>query len=156
VSINSAAVVRPMVITDSAERFGAHYVVASIDAKRREGGRWEVYVRGGAQPTGLDAVEWATECASLGAGEILLTSINRDGTRSGYDIELVRAVAMAARVPVVASGGAGSAGDVVDVLSHSPTDAALVAGILHDGATSFGEIKRQLTEAGIPVRRTGR
>ena len=156
VSLNSAAVARPTVLTDSATRFGAQCVVASIDAKMRATGHWEVYVRGGTQPTGLDAIEWAAECVSLGAGEILLTSIDRDGTRSGYDIELMRAVGVAVSVPVVASGGAGTVTDVVDVLSHSPTDAALVAGILHDGTTSIGAIKRQLTEAGIPVRRTDR
>jgi imidazole glycerol-phosphate synthase subunit HisF len=151
VGINSAAVERPAVITESAERFGSQCVVASIDAKRR-GSSWEVYVRGGRQPTGLDAIEWAMTCAERGAGEILMTSIDRDGARCGYDLELTRAVADAVSVPVIASGGAGSARDVVDVLTTSCADAALVAGILHDGTTSLPTIKQTLSNAGVPVR----
>jgi len=151
VGINSAAVQRPAVITESADRFGSQCVVASIDAKR-SGSSWEVYVRGGRQPTGLDAIEWARTCVERGAGEILLTSIDRDGARCGYDIELTRAVADAVSVPVIASGGAGSARDVVDVLKTSCADAALVAGILHDGTTSLPTIKQTLSNAGVPVR----
>jgi cyclase len=151
VCINSAAVARPKVLTESAERFGAQCVVASIDAKR-EGDGWTVFTRGGRTRTELDAVAWARTCVAHGAGEILLTSIDRDGTRSGYDLELTRAVAAAVDVPVVASGGAGSASDVREVLESGNADAALVAGILHDGSTTVGAIKQLLSVAGIPVR----
>jgi cyclase len=152
VSINSAAVERPSILTESAERFGSQCVVASIDAKRCGNARWEVYVRGGRQPTGLDAVEWARMCVEYGAGEILLTSIDRDGARDGYDLELTRAVASVVSVPVIASGGAGAPSDVVEVLIASCADAALVAGILHDGVTSVPAIKRALAGAGVAVR----
>src|SRR3954468_3364758 len=117
VSINSAAVMRPEVLTEAAERFGAQCVVASIDAKR-SGDGWRVYVKGGREATTLDAVAWAVECVRRGAGEILLTSIDRDGARNGYDLELTRAVAEAVNVPVVASGGAGNAADVCEVLDN--------------------------------------
>lgn len=152
VSINSAAVARPAVLTESAARFGSQCVVASIDAKRRDDEGWEVYVRGGTQPTGLDAVAWARECVRRGAGEILLTSIDRDGVRSGYDLELTRAVAGVVAVPVVASGGAGTAAHIPQVLRETGADAALVAGILHDGLTTVREIKGEMLGAGIPVR----
>ena len=151
VSINSAAVARPEVLTESAARFGTQCVVASIDAKREEGG-WRVYTRGGRTRTELDAVAWARTCVARGAGEILLTSIDRDGTRSGFDLELTRAVASAVGVPVVASGGAGSANDVREVLESGNADAALVAGILHDGSTTVSTIKALLSSAGLPVR----
>jgi cyclase len=151
VSINSAAVARPEVLTESAARFGAQCVVASIDA-RREAGGWRVYSRGGRTRTELDAVEWARTCVAHGAGEILLTSIDRDGTRSGYDLELTSAVAAAVDVPVVASGGAGSANDVREVFESGNADAALVAGILHDGSTTVGAIKQLLSVAGLPIR----
>jgi cyclase len=153
VSINSAAVARPELLTECAERYGAQCVVVSIDAKR-EGYRWVVRTRGGSSGTTLDAVEWARECAERGAGEILLTSIDRDGVRSGYDLGLTRAVARAVSVPVVASGGAGSAEHVVDALSAGEADAALVAGILHDGVTTVTELKRVMLDAGIPTRIT--
>ncbi len=152
VSINSAAVTTPSVLTDAATRFGAQCVVASIDAKRRDGGGWEVFTRGGRQPTGLDVVEWAARCTTLGAGEILLTSIDRDGSRTGYDVELTRAVVDAVAVPVIASGGAGSADDVVSILRQSGADAALLAGVLHDGTTRVAEVKRAMAYAGLPVR----
>ena len=151
VSINTAAVRRPIVLTESAERFGAQCVVASIDA-RREGESWRVYVSGGRVPTDLDAVEWAVECARRGAGEILLTSIDRDGTRQGFDIELTQAVSQAVSVPVVASGGGGESAHVVDVLSRGKADAALMAGALHDGTTTVGRIKAAMMAVGIPVR----
>src|SRR5918997_511480 len=146
VSVNTAAVERPEVLTEAAARFGAQCVVASIDAKTRDAGRgtrgarsaWEVYVRGGRAATGLDAVEWARECVRRGAGEILPTSIDRDGARVGYDLELTRAVAAAVDVPVVASGGAGAPAHVPEVLGETDADAALVAGILHDGVTTIG------------------
>ena len=151
VSINSAAVARPEILTESAERFGAQCVVASIDAKRGIGG-WRVYVKGGREETALDAVAWAAECVRRGAGEILLTSIDRDGARAGYDIELTRAVADAVHVPVVASGGAGSAAHVCDVLERGHADAALLAGILHDGLTTVGAVKQAMIDEGLPVR----
>lgn len=151
VSINSAAVARPEVLTECAERFGAQCVVASIDAKR-EGNGWRVYTHGGKRPTDLEAVAWARECVKRGAGEILLTSIDRDGARSGYDLELTRAVAEGVDVPVIASGGAGSAAHVQAALKEGKADAALVAGILHDGVTTVGAIKELLRGSGLPVR----
>jgi cyclase len=162
VGINSAAVERPGIIEAAAERFGRQCVVASVDARRRPrvaGGtadapRWEVVTRGGRTPTGLDAVAWAAECARRGAGEILLTSIDRDGARSGYDLDLVRAVVAAVDVPVVASGGAGRAEHVVEVLVTGGAHAALLAGILHDGRTTVADLKARLATAGVPVRRT--
>jgi len=156
VSINTAAVQHPELLTESASRFGAQCVVASIDAKaRRNGSGWEVYVRGGRQPTGRDAVDWAIECVHRGAGEILLTSIDRDGTRSGYDIALTRAVADSVDVPVVASGGAGRAQDVVDAICRGGAYAVLVAGIVHSQETTVGEIKRVLRAAAVPIRLAG-
>ncbi len=151
VSLNSSAVLRPAVLTEAAARFGSQCVVASIDAKRL-GDSWRVYVKGGREETLLDAVTWARECVDRGAGEILLTSIDRDGARSGYDLELTSAVASAVNVPVVASGGAGSAEHVRDVLHDTRADAALVAGILHDGLTTVGAIKDTLRRASVPVR----
>jgi cyclase len=151
VSINSAAVSRPAVLEESAARFGSQCVVASIDAKR-DGEGWRVYTKGGRTRTELDAVEWARACVAHGAGEILLTSIDRDGTRIGYDLELTRAVVAAVDVPVVASGGAGSASDVREVLDAGRADAALVAGILHDEATTVRAIKELLRSSGLPVR----
>src|ERR687893_19900 len=152
VSLNTAAVEHPDVLGEAAARFGAQCVVASIDARSRSteegagggGGGWEGYVRGGRQPTGLDAVEWARECVRRGAGEILLTSIDRDGARVGYDLELTRAVAAAVDVPVVASGGAGAPSHVPEVLRETGADAALVAGILHDGVTTVAAIKQAM------------
>ncbi|HEY2851989.1 MAG TPA: imidazole glycerol phosphate synthase subunit HisF [Gemmatimonadaceae bacterium] len=156
VSINTAAVERPEVLTESAARFGSQCVVASIDAKRvKDGESWEVYVRGGREPTGKDAVPWAIECVERGAGEILLTSIDRDGTHSGYDVELTRTIARRVDIPVVASGGAGGAAHVLDALREGEADAALVAGIVHDGDTTIGEIKRVLAAGGLPVRAAG-
>jgi cyclase len=151
VSINSAAVSRPEVLAESAARFGSQCVVASIDAKR-DGEHWRVYTRGGRTRTELDAVEWARACVAHGAGEILLTSIDRDGTRAGYDLELTRAVVEAVSVPVVASGGAGSAADVLAVLDSGRADAALVAGILHDELTTVRALKELLASSGLPVR----
>jgi imidazole glycerol-phosphate synthase subunit HisF len=151
-SLNSSAIERPAVLTEAAERFGAQCVVASIDA-RREGEGWRVYSRGGRVATGLDAVQWARECVERGAGEIMLTSIDRDGARSGYDLALTRAVSDAVNVPVIASGGAGSAEDVLDALGSGGADAALVAGILHDGVTTVGAIKSLLAAHDVPVRR---
>ena len=151
VSINSAAVTRPEVLRESADRFGSQCVVISIDAKR-EGDRWSVYVKGGRERTSLDAVAWAKECVQRGAGEVLLTSIDRDGARTGYDIALTRAVASAVDVPVVASGGAGSAQHVCDVFQSGHADAALLAGILHDGLTTVGAVKQAMRDVHLPVR----
>ena len=151
VSINSASVTRPAILTESAARFGSQCVVASIDAKR-EGDGWRVYVKGGRARTELDAVAWATECVRRGAGEILLTSIDRDGARTGYDIALTSAVADVVDVPVVASGGAGTAADVCEVLASGHADAALLAGILHDGVTTVHAVKDAMRSAKLPVR----
>ena len=151
VGINTAAVETPEVLAECAARFGAQCVVASIDAKR-DGDMWRVYTRGGRTPTSLDAIEWAEECVHRGAGEILLTSIDRDGARSGYDLELTSAIADAVSVPVIASGGAGSALHVCEAITRGHADAALVAGIVHDGLTTVTEIKRAMTTNNIPVR----
>ena len=151
VAINSAAVDHPELLGEAASVFGAQCVVASIDA-RRTGEGWRVYTHGGRTPTGLDAIEWAKLCAARGAGEIILTSIDRDGSRDGYDLELTRAVSDAVGIPVVASGGAGSASDVVDAITLGNADAALVAGILHDGDTTVREIKAGMRAASLAVR----
>ncbi|HEX5634137.1 MAG TPA: imidazole glycerol phosphate synthase subunit HisF [Gemmatimonadales bacterium] len=152
VSLNSAAVARPEVLTESAARFGAQCVVASIDAKR-DGASWRVHTHGGRRPTSLDAVAWARECVARGAGEILLTSIDQDGARTGYDLALTRAVADAVPVPVIASGGAGDERHVCQALREGGADAALVAGILHDGVTTVASLKAAMAAAGVPVRR---
>ena len=152
VSINSAAVTRPELFRECAIRFGSQCTVASIDAKRTSAGSWEVFTRGGRQPTGLDVIEWARECVRRGAGEILLTSIDRDGARTGYDLDLTRAVSDAVSVPVIASGGAGSATHVADVLETTTADAALVAGILHDGTTTISRIKRHAAGRDLHIR----
>jgi len=151
VAINSAAVRNPEVLSEAAAMFGAQCVVSSIDAKMIDG-TWRVYTHGGRTMTDLDAVKWARECERLGAGEILLTSVDRDGSRDGYDIELTCAVADAVNLPVIASGGAGSAHDVVEVIQSGHADAALVAGILHDGLTSVSELKTYMKESLLPVR----
>jgi cyclase len=151
VSINSAAVRTPEILTQSAERFGAQCVVASIDAKR-DGDIWRVYVKGGKEPTALEAVSWARECVRRGAGEILLTSIDRDGARIGYDLELTRAIADVVDVPVVASGGAGTPQHIVEAITMGNADAALVAGIVHDGVTTVRALKDAMLGAGVPVR----
>lgn len=156
VAVNSAAVGRPELITEIAERFGAQCVVLSIDARREEPSPaipsgFRVVTHGGRHPTHLDAVAWAVEGARLGAGEILLTSIDRDGARTGYDLPLIAAVAAKVTVPVVASGGAGEASHLVDAIAHG-ADAALVAGILHDGTTQASTLKRAMASAGVPVR----
>ena len=151
VSINSAAVQRPELLTEAAEEFGAQCVVISIDALK-ENDAWRVYTHGGRTRTELDAVQWAREATRLGAGEILLTSIDRDGSRSGYDLDLTRAISESVDVPVIASGGAGSAVDVVEAFSRGKADAALVAGILHDSTTSVSAIKQAMSHAGLAVR----
>jgi len=151
VGLNSAAVRRPQVLSEGAERFGAQCIVASIDAKW-EDGRFRVYTHGGRVPTNLEAVAWAAECAQRGAGEILLTSIDQDGARDGYHLPLTRAVVDAVSVPVIASGGAGSATHVCEAFTIGRADAALVAGILHDGHVRVGALKQAMRAAGLAVR----
>ena len=152
VSINSAAVARPELIDELSARFGAQCVVLAIDAKRRAADDgWEVYVAGGRTPVGRDVVEWAVEGVARGAGEILLTSMDRDGTNDGYDLALTRAVADAVPVPVIASGGAGELDHLVDAL-ESGADAALCASIFHYGQHTIAEAKAHLSAAGVPVR----
>ncbi len=153
VSIQTAAVQRPELIDAASRAFGSQCIVVAIDALRRESGGWEVYTHGGRTPTGLDAVEWAREAARRGAGEILLTSIDADGTRAGYDLELTRAVVDAVPTPVIASGGAGHPRDLATVLTVGRADAALAASIFHSGAFPIPQTKRYLAEQGIPVRR---
>jgi len=150
VSVNSAAVARPGLIDELAARFGAQCVVLAIDAKQVEAG-WEVFVAGGRTPTGRDAVAWAEEGVSRGAGEVLLTSMDRDGTNDGYDIALTRAVSEAVAVPVIASGGAGELDHLVEAL-RAGADAALCASIFHYGRYRVGEAKAHLLAAGVPVR----
>ncbi|MDE0357315.1 MAG: imidazole glycerol phosphate synthase subunit HisF [Gammaproteobacteria bacterium] len=151
VSVNSALAREPELAAEAAARYGSQCLVASVDAAR-EGDGWRVYTHGGRLPRDLDAVEWAAECARRGAGEILLTSIDRDGSRIGYDLELTRQVASRVSVPVVASGGGGSAEDVLEVLTSGGASAALLAGILHDGVTTVTNIKSALTARGMSMR----
>ena len=152
VSIQTAAVQRPGLITEGARQFGSQCIVVAIDAKREADDRWQVYTRGGRQASGLDAVEWAWEAQRRGGGEILLTSIDADGTRRGYDIALTRAVAEAVQIPVIASGGAGHPSDLVLVLTEGRADAALAASIFHEDAFPIPQTKQYLREHGVPVR----
>jgi len=151
VSINTAAVERPEIITDAARDFGSQCVVVAIDTKR-EGGGHRVYTHAGSKPTGLDTIEWSRRVADLGAGEILLTSIDADGTTSGYDLEVTAAVAEAVPIPVIASGGCGSAEHIRDVLTAGKADAALAASIFHYGTTTVGAVKDFLREKGLLIR----
>ena len=151
IAINSAAVRDPPLIGKIARRFGSQAVVVAIDAKNVEG-RFEVFVAGGREPTGRDAIQWAREAAACGAGEILLTSMDRDGTQSGFDCQLVRAVAEAVSIPVIASGGAGSARDFIEVFRDARADAALAASIFHFGIENIAQLKRELYDASVPVR----
>jgi cyclase len=152
VSINTAAVQHPERITEAARRFGSQCVVVAIDAKRAGPDRWEVYIHGGRTPTGLDAVAWAREAERRGAGEILLTSIDADGTREGYDLALTRAVAEAVGIPVIASGGAGAPEHFYRVFTEGKADAALAASLFHFRELRIADLKRYLAERGIPVR----
>lgn len=151
VSLNSSIVKRPELISEAARAVGAQCVVASIDAKW-ESDRYRVYTHGGKRATDLEAVSWAKECVRLGAGEILLTSIDRDGQRTGYELKLTKAVAQAVDVPVIASGGAGNAAHLRDAFVEAGADAALVAGMLHDGSTTVSALKQQLHGFGLSVR----
>jgi len=151
VSVNTAAVSRPQVVTELSEEFGAQCVVVAIDARRAPGG-FEVFTHGGRKPTGLDAVSWAAECQRLGAGEILLTSMDRDGTKDGYDVELTRAVSEACDLPVIASGGVGTLDHLVDGAVEGKADAVLAASIFHFGEFTVAEAKAHMAAAGITVR----
>jgi len=153
ISVNSAALADPALITNIGERFGSQAVVVAIDAKRLPNtSRWEAFVRGGRTPTGRDAVEWAQEAESRGAGEILLTSMDRDGTAAGFDCDLTRAVSDAVRIPVIASGGAGGAEHFVQVFGEGHADAALAASIFHYGFSRVADLKEKLAAQGIPMR----
>ena len=152
VSINSAAVRNPQLLAAGAERFGNQCIVLAIDAKGKGDGSWEVYVNGGRTPTGLDAVEWAVQGVEAGAGEILLTSMDRDGTGDGYDLPLTRAITEAVPVPVIASGGAGSMQDFLDVFQKTEAQAALAATLFHDNILQIGDLKEFLYANQIPIR----
>lgn len=155
VSINSAAVKTPGLLSEGARRFGSQCVVLAIDAKKQATGGWEVYIHGGRQPTGLDAVAWARKGVEHGAGEILLTSMDRDGTLSGYDLELTAAVTAAVSVPVIASGGAGRVEHFAEAVTLGGADAVLAASLFHDDVLTIGEVKQYLLERDIPVRPIG-
>ena len=152
VSFNSAAVANPQVIREASEKYGAQCIVVAIDAKKRAGGGWDVYTHGGRKNTGLDAVEWARHMAERGAGEILLTSMDRDGTKIGFDLELTRAVADAVPVPVIASGGVGALEHLSEGIRIGGADAVLAASIFHYGEFTVGQAKALLARDGIPVR----
>lgn len=154
ISVNSAAIKNPSLITDAAMRFGSQCVVLAVDAKRNAGGRWDVYLNGGRVKTDLDAVEWIVQAEKLGAGEVLLTSMDCDGTKAGYDLELTRQVAEAVNIPVIASGGAGTKEHFYDVLTAGKADAALAASLFHYGELGMGELKAYLSSRGVPVRKT--
>lgn len=152
VSINSSAVANPDLIRQGAEKFGAQCIVVSVDAKKVGPDKWEVFVQGGRKNTGMDAVDWAVRAVELGAGEIVLNSIDADGTKAGYDLVITRRISESVGVPVVASGGAGKLEHMVDVLNEGKADAVLAASIFHFGEFTVGDVKRFLAEHGIPVR----
>lgn len=152
VSINSAGVNNPDLIAETSSIYGSQAIVVAIDAKRRGDGTWEVYTRGGRMPTGIDAVEWAKKVEKLGAGEILLTSMDGDGTKAGFDLELTRAVSDSVSIPVIASGGVGNLQHLVDGIVVGHADAVLAASIFHFGEYTIEEAKRYMQDRGIPVR----
>ncbi|MBE3587656.1 MAG: imidazole glycerol phosphate synthase subunit HisF [Thermoanaerobacteraceae bacterium] len=152
VSINTAAVKNPSLVAEAASRFGSQCIVVAIDARRTGEGTWEVYIHGGRTPTGIDALEWARRVEELGAGEILLTSMDRDGTRDGYDIPLTRAVARTVNIPVIASGGVGTLEHIAEGLTAGEADAALAASIFHFREYSIRQVKEYLQARGVPVR----
>lgn len=154
ISINSSALLTPELITEGASRFGSQCIVVSIDAKRVAPGQWEVFSHGGRKATGLNALEWARRVAELGAGEIVLNSIDADGTKAGYDLEITRQVSEAVQVPVVASGGAGKLEHMAEVLAVGKADAVLAASIFHFGEYTVDDVKRYLADQGVPIRLT--
>ena len=151
ISINTAAIQQPRLIQDCSEKFGAQCIVVAIDAKRVDQ-RWEVFTHGGRNPTGLDAIDWAQKVAALGAGEILLTSMDRDGTRQGFDLALTKAVSRAVSIPVIASGGVGSLEHLLEGMTEGEADAVLAASIFHFGEHTIGEAKQYLADRGVCVR----
>lgn len=153
VSVNSAAVLNPDIINEASYKFGSQCVVAAIDAKRRKEGGWEVYINGGRKPMGLDAVAWAIEAEKRGAGEILLTSMDCDGQKEGYDVGLTRAVSESVGIPVIASGGAGSLSHFLEAFTKGKADAVLAASLFHFGEIAIPDLKDYLYENGIPVRK---
>lgn len=155
ISVNSAAVRDPELLTAGAERFGSQCIVLAIDAKRIAQSQWEVYINGGRLPTGIDAVEWAQRGVELGAGEILLTSMDADGTLAGYDLELTKKIAATVNVPIIASGGAGTCEHFAQVLTQGQADAALAASLFHDKMLTIGEVKRYLLAREIAIRPVG-
>ncbi|MEM2001083.1 MAG: imidazole glycerol phosphate synthase subunit HisF [Candidatus Methanomethylicaceae archaeon] len=152
VSLNTAAVLNPNILKEGAEAFGSQCIVCAIDAKRREKGGWEVYIYGGRKSTGIDALEWARRVEELGAGEILLTSMDYDGSKMGYDLELTRRVSESVKIPVIASGGAGNPEHIYRAFVDGKADAALAASIFHYGEYTVEDVKRYLKERGVPVR----
>ena len=152
ISINSSALATPELISQGAERFGSQCIVVSIDAKKVAREKWEVFSHGGRKPTGLDAIEWAVQAFKFGAGEIVLNSIDADGTKAGYDLVITRRISEAVGVPVVASGGAGTLEHMVEVLAEGKADAVLAASIFHFGTYTVGDVKTCLAQHGVPVR----
>lgn len=153
VSVNSAAIANPDLIKEAAGEFGVQCVVVAIDAKKRASGGYDVYVKGGRENTGIDLIEWVKKCQELGAGEILLTSMDADGTKAGYDIDMINAVCDVVDIPVIASGGCGSIQDIVDVFKKTNCDAALVASLFHFGEATVEQVRQELRKEGINVRR---
>ncbi|HEY6773606.1 MAG TPA: imidazole glycerol phosphate synthase subunit HisF [Oxalicibacterium sp.] len=154
ISINSSAISNPQLVADASSKYGSQCIVVAIDAKKSADGRWEVFTHGGRKATGLDAVEWAKKMEGLGAGEILLTSMDRDGTKSGFDLPLTRAVSDAIGIPVIASGGVGGLQDLADGIKQGHADAVLAASIFHYGEHTVPEAKRFMADQGIPMRLT--
>ena len=152
ISVNSAAIDRPELISEAADKFGSQCVVVAIDAKRREDGGWNIYKHGGRLDTGIDAIEWAKKVEALGAGEILLTSMDCDGTKAGYDLELTRAIAEAVNIPEIASGGAGTLEHFYEALTDGKADAALAASLFHFKELEIRQVKQYLKDRGVPVR----
>lgn len=154
VSVNSAAIANPNLIKEAADEFGVQCVVIAIDAKKREDNSgWDVYIKGGRENTGIDLIEWVTKCEKLGAGEVLLTSMDADGTKAGYDIDMLNAVCQAVTIPVIASGGCGSIQDIIDVFEKTNVDAALVASLFHFNEATVEEVRKECRKHNINVRR---
>jgi len=152
VSINTAAVARPEFVREASEKFGNQCIVVAVDAKQTGDGEWQVFTHGGRRPTGIDAIDWARRMTDLGAGEILLTSMDRDGTKQGFDLKLTRAVSDAVRVPVIASGGVGTLDHMVEGIAQGGATAVLAASIFHFGTYTIGEAKSHMAKAGLPMR----